>query len=533
MANVDYSDKQVLLIESSGNMRSTIFYMLRSLGVVNLKAITINDRVMTEISENNYDVILLGHNVSDSVTGIQILEECRFRGFIKSSACWIFMTSDASQEVVLHAIDSRPDDLIMKPFSVDELKHRLDNLLYRKSIFKPVDEALEIGDLPSAINYCKHNFASYDPEYDEAQLILSRLLLQFQRAEQSSKVAERQYWKTHDKDVGIVWAEALFQQDKLKEAVSLLLQLIEEYPLFIAAYDLLSRVHERSGDLNRARDITADATQKSPMGIPRQMELGRLATQTDQLEMAGGAYKKSINLGRHSCYRSPDPYLRLANVKRLEMKSASEGLVTELYNEFEKTLAQAQLTFPNDPQLQVRSALLKSEMYHQLGESEEANKCTRQAQLANSELEQPLDLDRELLSVTGDVVPILEPQTENPAVSQKRKHDPEMSVKVNRLGVKHYLAGKMPQALKYFGLATEYDSSNAGALLNLAQLFLESARDSHDKRAERLKMVKRYLKLSERFALEGIELDKQHQLQRYLSLDIARLPEGSLGNLIR
>jgi tetratricopeptide (TPR) repeat protein len=535
VAQVDYSDKQVLLIESSGVMRSTIFYMLRSLGVDNLKAVTINDRVLLEIEENNYDVIMLGHNVNDSVTGIQLLEECRYRGYIKPSACWIFMSSDSSQEVVLHAIDSRPDDLIMKPFSVDELKHRLDLILSRKEAFRPVDEALEIGDLPTAINYCRTTFSSYDPEYDDAQVILARTLVDFSKFSDAVKIAEKHYWKTHDKEVGLIWARAVLGLGRFKEAAKLLQELIEEFPLFIAAYDLLAEVMERDGNLDQACDVIHEATQKSPMGIPRQMNLGRLATKTEKLDVAGGAYKKSIVLGRHSCYRSPDPYLKLANVKRLEMKSMEGSGAIELQNEFEKIISQASQAFPADKELSVKASLLRSEMYNQVGDIDEANRCTRDAQRANEELEQPLNLDTELLVVTGDAVPILKPQgSKQEAEKTKGKgRDPEMSLKVNRLGVKHYLAGKMPQALKYFGLATEYDSGNAGALLNLAQLFLESARDSAERRQERMRMVERYLKLADKLTLEEVEKDKLRSLKRYMDHDVAFLPEGSLGNLLR
>lgn len=534
MAKIDYSDKQVLLIESSGNMRATIFYMLRSLGVVNLKAVTINERVLPEISEHNYDVILLGHNVNDSVAGIQILEECRYLGYIKPSACWVFMTSDASQEVILHAIDSRPDELIMKPFSIDELKHRLDNILFRKSIFKPIDDAIEVGDYPTAISYCQNNFSSSDPEFDEAQLMLSRLLNQFGKPKEAAKVAEKLYWKAHEKDAGLCWAQALLAQDEVKEAQRLLKELIEEYPLFIVAYDLLASSHEKNGDLELACETVNEATQRSPLGIPRQMELGRLATQAKKLDLAGGAYKKSIMLGRHSCYKSPEPYLRLANVKRLELSAAEGPVASELKSEFDSIINQAYRSFPEDHLLQVKASLLKSELYNQLGDTDEANKCTRDAQRANSELSAPLDLERELLNVTGDAVPLLEPEKAKRATpTVSKKHDPEMSVKVNRLGVKHYLSGKMPQALKYFGLATEYDTTNVSALLNLAQLFLESARDSVDKRAERAKMVARYLKLSSRLVAEGVEKDKHHQLQAYLDSGIDKLPDGSLGNLIR
>ena len=67
---VDYSDKNVLLIDSSGNLRSTIYYMLRELGVRNLKATTVNEKVLQLIEEEQFDIILLGHNSSDGVTGM-------------------------------------------------------------------------------------------------------------------------------------------------------------------------------------------------------------------------------------------------------------------------------------------------------------------------------------------------------------------------------------------------------------------------------------------------------------------------------
>src|SRR5690554_7012179 len=66
--NIDYTHKKVLLIDSSGNLRSTIFYMLRELGVRNVKATTVNEKVLELIREESFDIILLGHNSSDAVT---------------------------------------------------------------------------------------------------------------------------------------------------------------------------------------------------------------------------------------------------------------------------------------------------------------------------------------------------------------------------------------------------------------------------------------------------------------------------------
>jgi DNA-binding response OmpR family regulator len=129
----DYAKLNVLLLESSGPMRSAIFYMLRDLGVVNLSVASLGPQVLELFDEHDFDVILLGHNGRDATTGIQLLEEARFRGYMRPTAGWILMTSDSSQEVILHALDSHPDDLITKPFSQHELEQRISSLVLLKS----------------------------------------------------------------------------------------------------------------------------------------------------------------------------------------------------------------------------------------------------------------------------------------------------------------------------------------------------------------------------------------------------------------
>ncbi|MBP0049860.1 response regulator [Marinobacterium sp. AK62] len=530
---VDYSDKSVLLIDSSGNLRSTIYYMLRELGVKNLLATTVNDKVLNLIQESSYDIILLGHNSSDAVTGMQLLEEARYRGYIRPTAGWIFMTSDASQEVVLHAIDSRPDDLLTRPFSIDELKARLDQLVLRKQILRPVEQSIEVGDLEGAVIACD-DIPRQDPNFEYACRLKASLLIDLKRPEEAYEVLEPLFWQTQDKDIGLCMAQAMTAMHRLTDARELLNSLIEHYPLLISAYDLLAKVHEQNGALDEARETLKQATAKSPLGIPRQMELGRVATQTRVLDMAEGAYRRSIMLGRRSCYRSPEPYLRLANIRRLEMQDADKRRQIELRNDFDAILNNAEFTFPRDESLKVKTNLLKSRLCEDLGEMQQAQQLRSFAEEHNRALEQPLELEREKLVLAGDSVPILEPETdEQEAPRTGARRDQAMSDKVNRLGVKHYLAGKMSQAMRYFGLAVEYDPGNVPALLNLAQLFLEAARDTSGKRDERLRMVDRYLRLTDRLPLEPAEKLRQSQLKQYRQLPLEELPPGPLGSLLR
>ncbi len=533
---IDYSKKHVLLVESSGNMRSAVFYMLRSLGVENIKAMTVSERVLLELAEQEYDVVLLGHNVSDALTGIQLLEEARYRGYMKPGMGWIFMTSDASQATVLQAIDSHPDYLLTKPFSIDELKFRVDQLLLRQQAFSEVNDALRHGDLEGAYEACMGRFSPFDENYAEAQRQGCQLLLQMQRWPAAEALAKECYWRTFDKECGLYWAQALYQQNKLSEASELLHKLVEGFPLFIAAYDLLAEVQEVRGELVTARDTLQLATARSPNGIPRQMELGRLATHTDDFAMAASAYRKSINLGKTSCYRSAEPYLRLANIRRLEMNATADAKRKDLQQELNLLLDKALLQFKSDKALEVRVGLLRSEVCQQLGDDDEAARQLRLAQLANEALEQPLDLESERGLMLAGGAPKRAPESPSAATANATtgtaKRDTEMSSKVNRLGVKSYTAGKVSQALKYFALALEYDLHNSHAVLNLAQVFLESARDNREKRPERLRMVDRYIRLAHKHDLDRESRAKLERVRTLRAMDVAALPEGSLGGLL-
>ncbi len=534
-SQIDYSDKDVLLIDSSGNMRATIYYMLRELGISNVKAVTINDKVIPLIAQSDFDVILLGHNASDSVTGIQILEEARFRGFIKPSAAWVCMTSDSSQEVILHAIDSQPDDLITKPFSIEELKYRLDHIMRRKQALRPVDLAIESGARYQALQICEALIDRQHPEYNHLQKVRGTLLLDLGEYEKARELFDGIYWESRDKEAGLYLCRAYCGLDDLTAAEQLLQELINDNPLLIAAYDLLAEVHEKMGDLVQARETLKEATTRAPLGIPRQMELGRVAIQTQELDLAKGAYRRSISLGKKSCYRSAEPYLKLANLRRMEVKSSDDNAREQIEREIDGLLISARQQFSADRNAEVRAFLIRSQLAEDLGDDKEKERFLRDAKLINRELDTPVDIDRELLVMSGEALPVLEKVEEVPNNREvyAKQINPDMSDKANRLGIKHYLSGKVGLAIKSFGAAVDFDFNNHSSMLNLAQLFLETARNDNVRREGRLKMVDRYLNLVERAVLKPEQNAKKILLKKYRQMPLTELPTSSLGTLLK
>lgn len=531
---INYAKLRVLLIDGSGNMRSTIKGMLLSLGYKHVDAIPVTEDLLERIaaSASGYDIILLGHNVNDRISGIAILEEARFRGYIKPSCSWILMTSDSSQASVLQALDSKPDEVLTKPFTMEELHKRMDLLSYSRITLEPIERAIERNALNRAINLCDTMLSPSDPSYPQAQMIKGQLLLGREEYLKAEKVFEAQYHNTHNLQAGYHLAQCHYSLGETQAAKKLLTALIEGHDLLIPAYDLLAKVHEKEGDLEQARVILQTAVAKSPLGINRQMELGRVAVQGNALDVAEQAFRKSIRLGETHFQASAEPYLKLANLHRVraaQLPNEQKARVVKM----EQLLSRAEKRFADDPHVEINSWLIKSQLCSDLNQTEEAFRLRQEAVICARELDDAPDIEALEREVRGEP-PLVAPASQiAETLAPGSGRDSVMSNKVNRIGVRNYLASKQGQAIRYFDLAIQYDSSNVRALLNLAQLFLESARDTPDRRDERVKMYRRYLHLAAQLATDKLERTKLETLQAFNERPLDELRAGMLGALLK
>ncbi|WP_210397028.1 response regulator [Motiliproteus sediminis] len=533
MTEAALKDKRVLLVDSSGNLRWTVKGLLESMGFGEVATLNISQSVLDTVADSSFDIILIGHNVHDRYSGLQLLEEARYKGLIKPTCSWVLLTSDASQESVLFAIEIQPDEVITKPFTMQTLERRLRALCKRKQAMEPIERAVERQAYNRAIKLCDSLMNKSDPNYVQAQLIKGRLLMDMGEYAQARPVFEQLHWAGHGLLPGYKLSECDFLLGDLDQAEQRLQAVIEEHPLLIPAYDLLARVYEARGQQRDAQLILVQATDQSPRSIDRQMNLGRLAVNNADLPVAERAYRRSVHLGEHSCRASSAPLLKLANVTRLQMEQGAPEERQSKLQAIEKMVAEARKRFANEPDLMVRCELLQAKVEETLGNPDAAQQCYERAQQAAQRLEGTVDLEqvkRRLLDEQPPEMPKPRVVEEKPAKSSR---DPAMSDKVNRIGVRNYLADKQGQAIRYFNLAFDYNPLNGNAMLNLAQLFLEGARDIPARKEERLKMYQRYMRLAGRLPLAGPAKAKYDRLLRLGKEPVESLPPGMLAELLK
>ncbi|NRA22538.1 MAG: hypothetical protein HRU05_18860 [Oceanospirillaceae bacterium] len=531
MVIIDFSNKRALVIDSSSLVRTSTTAILSKLGFSYIKGSNTSTRALELVAAEEYDLVLLGHSNADRYSGLQLLEEARHKGLIKPSACWGFMSGDNSSEVIIHATDSEPDFVISKPFTLSQLQLRLESALARKQAVKPINQALDTGNISRALDFCDfvldQNLSIIAVKKKKADL-----LLQSEQFQEALLLLQEVASEAPHNSIDLKICEALIGCSQYQQAEQKLDELIVKAPRLIKAYDLKAKLYELSGRLEDSMLALDEAVKISSIAIPRNLKLANLASYSGNTQIAETAYNRVIQLNDGSCHRTPEPYLGLANIQRKELASATDKQKTE--DDIALLLKEALSSFPNDAELKVKIALFKSQLQEDLGNPEGAVQFrvlaekVRDLNKINTDID---SLQQSALSIVPEYEAVLAQETDDVA-SDGQSAQPEMSNKVNLQGIKQYLSNNRTKAIKYFTMSLELDRENGTALLNLAQVYLEALHDEagRDKSA---RMAKRYLSLLQNLRKSEPQQQRYAELKGYLTAGLEHMPQGSLGMLLR
>lgn len=196
------------------------------------------------------DVILCDYLLGPDRSGQQLLEELRRFDLLADAAVFIMVTAEQSYEQVVAAVELVPDDYIIKPFSPDRLKLRLDRVLRRKHFLQPLFDAKRIEDFERA-----EHFIEQVRETPDGQL--HRFELMRQQAEvallKGDPVAAEAAFVAILGDHPFPWARAgqaraLVGQRRLKEARAIMDEVVADAPEFFAGHDLKAKICLEMGD---------------------------------------------------------------------------------------------------------------------------------------------------------------------------------------------------------------------------------------------------------------------------------------------
>ncbi|MFZ2404534.1 MAG: response regulator [Methylobacter sp.] len=350
---LNFDSKKILVIEDQAIIRETIKHILYSLGARHIVEAGTGINGIVEMRRVPFDIVLCDYNLGDGKNGQQVLEEAKHFKLLPFNAVFIMITVEQSKNMVLSALDCKPDDYLIKPFNRLQLSTRIERCIARKEYLASIEREIDIGNIYLAIQNCEKLLQQ---DNKKTHLHVLKIRAELALLIRDFKSAKRIYQEIlQERD--LPWAKLgliviVFLEGNHEQAVDSLKQYIEQYPMMLEAYDWLAKSYEALGKDEEALAALNKAIDLSPQTILRQQRLALLADKTENTEIAKKAYKAAVNLGKHSVHGSSSDFSGLA---KLYLKSNSAG-------EAQKILAEMNKFFFNDPDSRLRAAILEIEI---------------------------------------------------------------------------------------------------------------------------------------------------------------------------
>lgn len=488
---LDFSRITVLIIDDFQNMRTTLRKMLQSIGVSEIDTAANGKEGIECLGRRAYDVVLCDYNLGEGKDGQQVLEEAKHRRLIGYSSVFVMITAENTMEMVMGAMEYKPDDYLTKPFNKDLLKSRLEKLVARKRDFVPIEKAIGAQDYSRAIALCDALSERSPRSRSELLRVKAELLVEAGEYEAAKAVCEQVLAVRNLPWARLILGKALFHSGDLTAARDLFQRLKDENRSYMEAYDWLARTLMALNESASAQEVLLQAVELSPKAILRQRMLGDLATQNEDFTVAERAFRRAAGLGRESVYRNPVDFAGLA--RSLVKNGAGSEAV--------KTLHRMRTEFKGEAEGSLKAALTAGEVFKALDREAEARAAVEEAAQRYAELggavspELSLDMAKGYL-LAGDrekgialMQEVARNHHENEALlaaagrvfreagmeeeGQRLIADAREEVRrLNNEGVALFKSGEVEKAIRLFEEAASRMPDNRAVNLNAAQVLL-------------------------------------------------------------
>jgi tetratricopeptide (TPR) repeat protein len=363
--DVDWADKNYLVVDDFVGIRQLLRESLRSLGARNIDQASSGGEAMGLLARIRYDVVLCDYNLGDGKNGQQVLEEARVRNLVNPSTVWLMVSAEKSVESVMGAAEHQPDAYLIKPITEGVLLTRLNRVWHRKQVFRSIDQAYADKDYLRAARLCDVQIEAHKAHEIDLLRMKARLMEKSGEPVKAREVYERVLAQREYQWARVGLAKIRMANGEFEQARQMFQGVIAENRHFIEAYDQLALAYQNMGKQEEACAILERAAKLSPNSVMRQRSLGNIALKIGNMPLAEKAYRKCLAIGEYSVMKTPDAYLGLARVHG-QKRDTKEAL---------RLLTQAQREFVAEhPDVVVRAKVTEGLVYHESGDERRARK---------------------------------------------------------------------------------------------------------------------------------------------------------------
>jgi tetratricopeptide (TPR) repeat protein len=378
---MDLNRKRVLVVDDHPGMLNSLRRALEACGIRGAHTVGSARDAVGRLRNMRYDIVLADFDLGPGPDGQQLLEYCRVEQLLAPSAVFVMVTAERNYDRVMSAAEFAPDDYLVKPFTEETLRLRLVRALERAQTLSAARDLRSRGLLDELVHACDRLIGAGSPHAPELRRMKGEALLALRRFSEARAVFDQVLRSRQLPWARLGGARALVGMGELEQARVALTELLADAPEFLAAYDVLSRLHDERRNDDDAKAVLKMALEVSPNSVRRHKAIGEIALRNKDLETAENAFDTVVRKSRRSFVRSPEDHLTLSRIytERAKFPQALE------------TLADVKKTFRDSPAVKASACAVESLIHSKAQNPREARKSLDEALGAAAVVDTPLD----------------------------------------------------------------------------------------------------------------------------------------------
>ncbi len=287
-AGTAYRELRYLVIDDQEASRQTLKICIQSLGGFSVDQAQNFAEARHRIKSAIPDIIVCDYILGSGRTGQQLLEELRRSDRLPDNVAFLMVTAERSYEQVVAAVELAPDDYIIKPFSPEMLRTRMDRLIRKKIFFRHYYEHKQNDNFDRALTELDALASSDDSRLYRFDILRARAetLLKANRAD-DALTCYGEIIAIHPFPWALAGqARALRRLNRLEEANSAIDGVLAVAPSYFDAYDLKADICCDLGQFEQAQQVLQEISARTPRNWGRKRKLSSVAKLNGDFETA-------------------------------------------------------------------------------------------------------------------------------------------------------------------------------------------------------------------------------------------------------
>ncbi|WP_027859426.1 tetratricopeptide repeat protein [Marinobacterium jannaschii] len=386
---INYSEKSVLIVDHNLEDLGALRSVLSNLGIKKIQVASSVNMALNLMRFDHYDICLAAYDLAKhEKSGLQLLHEANAEGLRRAGDLFILIVDAERSSLLFGSLEHSPDTYISKPFDVARIRHRLEKISRVKQVIAPLEKRLSENQSEAFLSGCDQLIS----RFPGLQVFLSRqkgvVLLRCGRYREALALFS-QLLKGRE----LPWAEvglgmSQYHLGAYREALQTLGRVIDQQHICVEAFYWLGQAHRALGEMNQAVALMRKAVMLQPTVPSLQGELGDLAAQDAQVDIALGAYRQALRFARGTAFQRPGHYLGLVRVLAPRMKVSDKERAAEAEAEVVTVLESALLDHEGSLEVQLQVKLCAFEVYQEAGFLVRAEQIWRDVQAVFTQLDE-------------------------------------------------------------------------------------------------------------------------------------------------